>query len=217
MKLSRSILSFAACASLTLLPMAFGQAGKAEPKAKDDAPDFQPALKQLTDSIAATMELFTKAGQPDAERMKGFERNIASIQQALDATAENGDLDKLIQKAVTKNTEIMKRMETSSNAADTPAEQRETYAKYAIRMKAALAECANQRIALLRTRAGLDERKQSILKNKQFYVDAIAMQDMEMANTALANTVASMKMVNTAIDELGQNLKQTKSGGPAQR
>ena len=193
--------------------------GNASPKSSGGSGDtaFADAIKQLEESVTRSMEAFSKAGQPNDERLKGFDEQCAAIDNALKATTDGGALDQAINKAMDAQSARISRYETIANdpKAQITDDIRSSYEEFIKKAKERKTTIMNSRAILRRLRSDLSDARKSLDVNKQFYVDALAEDDLDMAGKALEDVNKSMVAVTKSIQAL--KAVETKSSGKVQQ
>jgi len=165
---------------------------------------FNAAVNQLEVDLVKAMEEFAKAGKPDTERVKDFDTQLAKIDQALQVTADGGALDQSIKKAVDMQTERIRKYEALSISEKLDAEKRGQYEEFVKKAKDRQNKIATNRTSLRRLRSNLQDARNAVDTNKQFYIDAVAENELELAAQALDSVNKSMLKVTQVINDMKQ-------------
>ncbi len=176
---------------------------------------FNTAVAQLEADLVKAMEEFAKAGKPDTERIKDFDTQLAKINQALQITADDGVLDQSIKKAIDMQTERIRKYEALSISEKLDAEKRGQYEEFVKKAKDRQNKIATNRTSLRRLRSNLADARNAVETNKQFYIDAIAENELELASQALDSVNKSMLKVTQVINDMKQ-MDDGPSGKPQQ-
>jgi hypothetical protein len=170
---------------------------------------FDDAVATLEKDIIVAMDAFAKAGVPDATRVKEFDDQMNSIDKALAVTADGGEMDLRITAALALQNKRLRRYEALSIDQKLSADQRSQYEDFVKKGKKTSNSILSNKTTLRRLRSNLEDSRTSVDANKQFYIDAVAEKELELASKALTSVNKSMleltQMIN-AMKETNANL-----------
>lgn len=163
---------------------------------------FDYAVATLEKSIIVAMDAFAKAGVPDASRVKEFDDQLKSIDVALAVTANGGEMDLRITAALALQNKRLRRYEALSIDQKLSADQRLQYEDFVKKGKRTSNSILSNKTTLRRLRSNLEDSRVSVDSNKQFYIDAVAEKELELASKALTSVNSSMLALTQIINEM---------------
>ena len=163
---------------------------------------FDDAIANLEKNIIITMDAFAKAGVPDSSRVKQFDDQLKSIDGALAVTADGGELDQKITAALAVQNKRLRRYEALSIDQKLTADQRSQYEDFVKKGKKTSNSILVNKTNLRRLRSNLEDSRVSVDANKQFYIDAVAEKELELASKALTSVNESMLILTQVINEM---------------
>ena len=173
--------------------------------------DFSSAVEKMEGDLLAAMEAFSKAGKPSEERLKDFDNQLGKIDEAIEVTKEGGKLDGAIDKALAAQEQRIKTYEAKATDPNTPAEMRDRYDQFVSKARDRRAKIIDQRIIMRKVRVALEKGRKDVGAHKQFYLDAIAENDLDIANESLKTVTESMKAVTESMSKF-QTVSEKASG-----
>ena len=170
-------------AKTATMEVAYGAAVSANISTNADASagesGFGNAVKQLEADLIKALDGFNRAGAPDAERVKDFDDIVKAIDNALKVTDDGGGLDQAINKAIGQQNDRIRRYETQMIDPNLGPDRRSKYEEFVKKAKDRQTAIANQRASVRRLRSQLQDARKSVEGSKQFYIDAIAEQELD--------------------------------------
>jgi len=163
---------------------------------------FDDAVANLEKDIIVAMDAFAKAGVPDASRVKEFDDQLKSIDGALAVTADGGEMDQKITAALALQNKRLRRYEALSIDQKLSADQRSQYEDFVKKGKKTSNSILVNKTNLRRLRSNLEDSRVSVDSNKQFYIDAVAEKELELASKALTSVNSSMLLLTQVINEM---------------
>jgi len=163
---------------------------------------FDDAVNNLEKDIIIAMDAFAKAGVPDATRVKLFDDQLKSIDGALAVTADGGEMDLRITAALALQNKRLRKYEALSIDQKLSADQRSQYEDFIKKGKKTANSILSNKTSLRRLRNNLEDSRVSVDANKQFYIDAVAEQELELASKALTTVNTSMLLLTQVINEM---------------
>lgn len=178
--------------------------------------DVLKSIELLKQQVEASMAAFQKSSAPDGEKMKQFDSALETFDAVISMTQQGGSLDQRIMMAVTENQKRISLMRQRSNDTSLSADQREIYNQKIQSFEKQIQQASEKRAVLIRQTAQLMSQRDQILKNKQFYLDMINVQDLEEANKSLDAVISAQSHLVDSLSTLGAKFT-TPSSGPAKQ
>ena len=169
---------------------------------KHEETSFDIAVKELEKDIIVAMDAFARAGVPDNSRIADFDLQLQKIDGALAVTADGGELDLKITAALAAQNNRLRKYEALSIDQKLASDQREQYEEFIKKGKKTANSIMSNKTSLRRLRRNLEESRVSVDANKQFYIDAVAEKELELASKAFTTLNQSMLLLTQVINEM---------------
>ena len=168
---------------------------------KSEFDEIRAKVKEMQELITNSAAKFAKAANGSAkDRIAQLDGVIATIDSSLKELGENGKLYQNISTAIAVAEQKQKYYKDKASDPKVDGKIREGYDKLSRNFETQLSSMYDKKILLSKEAANLTAKKNSLGQQKDFVADLIQADEMQAANDALIEVIASVKGVADAID-----------------
>ena len=138
--------------------------------------------EELQNKILKSNVAFKTANTSTKDRLKKLEAKIVSVQKELSVLGPQGELSKEIDKNLTFNQELVKKYKSKTVDPNVPVTTRNRYDSLIERTNIIMSEVYDKKNILSKTTANLQETLKTLVADRDFIVDCIAIDEAEMAS-----------------------------------
>jgi hypothetical protein len=182
------------------------------------ADQTKEGIAELVEKLGQTVDKAKKKLQgavrsPD-ERMAQFDEMIATVTKALAEVSDGGEVNTLLQTAITKSEAKMKEYKAKMSDPNSSAKTQETYQRLADKFRSSSEGLIRSRMAMNTKRGDLEASLKSAVEQKTLFIDLVQADELIEANNAVMDLISIMGQVSDSISDMASELSKSDSKAP---
>ena len=165
--------------------------------------------EELQKKILKSTEAFKTANTSTSERLKKMDAMIVSVQEGISSLGPQGELSKEIDKNLTSNQELVKKYKSKTVDPSVPVTTRNRYDSLIERTNKVMSEVYDKKNILSKTTANLQETLKTLVADRDFIIDSIAVDDAEMASQALSEVISHVADMESKLSNYMDSMKSS--------